>query len=40
VAKEIWVCENKGVTKFDGAIRDYKNILSKKMKQHAVGKGR
>lgn len=31
VADEIWVCENKGVTKFSGEIRDYKKILSKKM---------
>jgi ATP-binding cassette subfamily F protein 2 len=36
VAKEIWVCENKGVTKFNGAIRDYKTILAKKMHKLAV----
>ena len=36
VAEEIWVCEEKGVTKFDGAIRDYKKILAKKMEKHKV----
>jgi ATP-binding cassette, subfamily F, member 2 len=28
VANEIWVCENKGVTRFDGSIRDYKKLLA------------
>jgi len=36
VAKEIWVCEDKGVSVFKGAIRDYKKILAKSMKQHQV----
>ena len=31
VAEEIWVCENKGVTKYTGDIRSYKKILAKKM---------
>ena len=25
------ICEDKGITRFDGAIRDYKKILAKKM---------
>eukprot|EP00937_MAST-01D_sp_MAST-1D-sp2_P001723 g1723.t1 len=36
VANEIWVCEHKGVTRFDGAIREYKKILAKKMEVHKV----
>lgn len=36
VAKEIWVCENKGVTRFEGAIREYKKILAKSMAKHKV----
>ena len=31
VAKEIWVCENKGVRRYDGSIHDYKRELAKKM---------
>jgi ATP-binding cassette subfamily F protein 2 len=31
VAKEIWVCSDKTVNRFDGTIRDYKNKLRKKM---------
>lgn len=31
VAKEIWVCENKTVTKYDGTIHTYKKMLAKKM---------
>jgi len=36
VAKEIWVCEKKGVTRFNGAIRDYKKILAKDMLKHRI----
>ena len=36
VADTIWVCENKGVTKWDGQIRDYKKTLAKKMEKHKV----
>ena len=36
VCKEIWVCEDKGVRKFDGSIRDYKKELAKKMSKHKV----
>jgi len=36
VAEEIWVCENKGVTKYTGDIRSYKKILAKKMEAHKV----
>lgn len=36
VAQEIWVCENKGVTKYTGDIRSYKKILAKKMEVHKV----
>ena len=36
VADEIWVCENKGVTKYSGDIRSYKKALAKKMSQHKV----
>ena len=36
VAKEIWVCENKGVSKFEGSIREYKAILAKKMGKYKV----
>jgi len=31
VANEIWVCEGKSVSKFDGSISDYKKQLAKKM---------
>lgn len=31
VANEIWVCEDKGIKKFDGSIHDYKKLLAKKM---------
>ena len=27
--REIWVCEDKGVRKFDGSIRDYKKELAR-----------
>ena len=36
VAKEIWVCEDKSVKRFEGTIHDYKRILSKKMALHKV----
>ena len=36
VAKEIWVCEDKSVKRFEGSIHDYKRILSKKMALHKV----
>lgn len=36
VAKEIWVCEDQGVKKFDGSIHEYKTKLSKKMAKHKV----
>jgi len=32
VAKEIWVCDRKAVTKWPGDIRSYKNSLIKDMK--------
>ena len=31
VAKEIWVCDNKTVTVWQGDIREYKRALAKKM---------
>eukprot|EP00927_Polykrikos_kofoidii_P022608 TRINITY_DN21044_c0_g1_i2.p1 TRINITY_DN21044_c0_g1~~TRINITY_DN21044_c0_g1_i2.p1 ORF type:complete len:622 (-),score=131.40 TRINITY_DN21044_c0_g1_i2:513-2099(-) len=31
VAKEIWVCEDKTVKKYDGTIHEYKRLLAKKM---------
>jgi ATP-binding cassette subfamily F protein 2 len=31
VAKDIWVCEKKGVKKFDGTIHEYKKILARKL---------
>ena len=31
VADVIWICEHQKVTKFDGKIEDYKNILRKKV---------
>eukprot|EP00164_Ancoracysta_twista_P001029 GFYU01001340.1.p1 GENE.GFYU01001340.1~~GFYU01001340.1.p1 ORF type:complete len:589 (+),score=243.30 GFYU01001340.1:158-1924(+) len=31
VAKEIWICENQGITRFDGDIQSYKNVLRQKM---------
>jgi len=36
VANEIWVCQDKGVTKFDGTIHEYKAKLSKKMEKHRI----
>jgi len=31
VAKEIWMCDNKTITKYDGDISDFKMILRKQM---------
>ena len=31
VAKEIWVCEDRGVRRYEGSIHDYKKELAKKM---------
>ena len=31
MANEIWVCEKKGVRKYNGSIHDYKRELAKKM---------
>jgi len=36
VAKEIWVCEDKNVKRFDGTIHDYKKTLVKKMSKYKV----
>ena len=36
VANEIWVCEGKGVRRYDGTIHDYKKELAKKMAKHKV----
>ena len=36
VAKEIWVCEKKGVSKYNGNIHDYKKVLAKKMNVYKV----
>lgn len=36
VAKEIWVCEDKGVKKWDGTIQEYKKVLAKKMGAYRV----
>jgi len=36
VANEIWVCEEKGIKKFDGSIHDYKKLLKKKMETFKV----
>eukprot|EP00658_Telonema_sp_P-2_P016803 TRINITY_DN16504_c0_g1_i4.p2 TRINITY_DN16504_c0_g1~~TRINITY_DN16504_c0_g1_i4.p2 ORF type:complete len:186 (-),score=58.02 TRINITY_DN16504_c0_g1_i4:155-712(-) len=36
VCNEIWVCEDKGVRKFDGSIHDYKKLLAKKMGTYRV----
>jgi len=36
VAEEIWVCEDKGVRKYNGSIHDYKKELAKKMAKHKV----
>mmetsp|Transcript_54580 Transcript_54580/g.151425 ORF Transcript_54580/g.151425 Transcript_54580/m.151425 type:complete len:598 (-) Transcript_54580:67-1860(-) len=36
VAKELWVCENKTVSKFDGTIHEYKKRLAKKMGAYKV----
>lgn len=36
VANEIWVCENKGVKKWDGTIQEYKKKLAKKMGAYRV----
>jgi len=32
VAKEIWVCDNKSITKLNGSILDYKNGLMDRAK--------
>ena len=31
IAKDIMVCENKGIRRWDGSIGEYKNYLRKKM---------
>ncbi|KAL1524264.1 hypothetical protein AB1Y20_019167 [Prymnesium parvum] len=36
VANEIWICEGKGVKRFDGSIHDYKKMLVKKMGAYKV----
>jgi len=36
VAKEIWICDNKTVTRFSGDIRAYKQLLVTKMKKAAA----
>jgi len=36
VAKEIWVCEKKGVSKWEGSIHEYRKKLSAKMAKHKV----
>ena len=36
VANEIWVCEGKGVRRYDGSIHEYKKELAKKMAKHKV----
>ena len=36
VAKEIWVCENKAVTKWEGDIISYKRTLKKKVQKYVV----
>ena len=36
VATEIWVCEKKGVRRYEGSIHDYKKELAKKMAKHKV----
>ena len=36
VCNEIWVCEKKGVRKYEGSIHDYKKELAKKMATHKV----
>jgi len=36
VANEIWVCENKGVRRYNGTIHDYKKELVKKMGAYKV----
>jgi ATP-binding cassette subfamily F protein 2 len=36
VAKEIWICEDKTVKRFDGTIHEYKKKLTKKMAAHKV----
>lgn len=33
IAKEIMVCENKTITRWEGSIGEYKNYLRKKMVQ-------
>ena len=35
VAKDIWICENQKVTKWDGGILDYKNHLKAKVMKAA-----
>jgi ATP-binding cassette subfamily F protein 2 len=36
VASEIWICEDKGIRRFDGSIHDYKKTLVAKMAAHQV----
>jgi len=36
VANEIWVCEKKGVRRYNGSIHEYKKELAKKMAKHKV----
>jgi len=36
VAKEIWVCEDRTVRRYDGTIQDYKKALAKKMGMYKV----
>jgi ATP-binding cassette subfamily F protein 2 len=36
VAKEIWICDNKTVTRFSGDIRAYKQLLVEKMKKASI----
>ena len=36
VCNEIWVCESKGVRRYDGSIHEYKKELAKKMTKHKV----
>lgn len=33
VAKEIWVCEDQTITRFDGTIHDFKDMLQKKLER-------
>ncbi len=38
VAEEIWVCENGGVTKWDGTIGEYKEKLRKEIQKDMAAK--